>query len=95
MFYPMTRAPRSLELHWSTETGSGDAALPLDFLHGLHVPAVPADRSTQNDVKPQTYWVVCPHELGMLGKRSSRRRAVRSSRVHSDIMEGCHPPAVF
>jgi hypothetical protein len=54
MFYPMTRAPRSLELHWSTETGSGDAALPLDFLHGLHVPAVPADRSTQNDVKPQT-----------------------------------------
>ena len=41
MFYPMVRNPRSLELHWSSETGGGQAALPLDFLHGLHVPAVP------------------------------------------------------
>jgi hypothetical protein len=39
LFYPMLRNPRELELHWSGETRSSQAALPLDFLHGLHVPA--------------------------------------------------------
>lgn len=51
LFYPMVRAPRSLELHWSSESGSGHAALPLDFLHELHVPAVPASASTHKDAK--------------------------------------------
>jgi hypothetical protein len=37
LFFPMVPNPRSLGLHWSTDTGSGEAVLPLDFLHGLHV----------------------------------------------------------
>ncbi len=51
VFYPMVRGPRSLELHWSSESGSGEAALPLDFLHELHVPAVPAGAATHKDAK--------------------------------------------
>ena len=52
VFYPMVRDPRSLELHWSSESGMSQAALPLDFLHGLHVPAVPAGAATLQDAKP-------------------------------------------
>jgi hypothetical protein len=46
VFYPMVRDPRSLELHWSSESGGGQAALPLNFLHGLHVPAASAEQLT-------------------------------------------------
>ncbi len=52
MFYPMVRAPRSLELHWSSDIVSGEAALSLDFLHGLHVPEVPGGVATHTDAKP-------------------------------------------
>ena len=37
LFFPMVPNPRSLGLHWSTATVSGESALPLSFLHGLHV----------------------------------------------------------
>jgi hypothetical protein len=47
MFFPMVRDPHSLDLHWSSETGTGQATLPLDFLHGLHVPATPAGAATR------------------------------------------------
>jgi len=47
MFFPMVRDPHSLDLHWSSETGTGQAALPLDFLHGLHVPATQAGAATR------------------------------------------------
>ncbi len=44
-FFPMVPNPRSLGLHWSDGKDRGDSALPLDFLHGLHlkapVPPVP------------------------------------------------------
>jgi hypothetical protein len=43
VFYPMVRNPSSLELRWSTEAASAQAALPLDFLNGLHVPTAPAE----------------------------------------------------
>jgi hypothetical protein len=43
VFYPMVRSPSSLELRWSSEPSSGQAALPLDFLKGLHVPTAPAE----------------------------------------------------
>jgi hypothetical protein len=43
VFYPMVRNPSSLELRWSSESSSGQAALPLDFLRGLHVPTAPAE----------------------------------------------------
>ena len=52
VFYSMVRNPRSLELHWSSETGNGQVALPLDFLHGLHVPAVPPAAAPRNGAKP-------------------------------------------
>jgi hypothetical protein len=39
LFFPMVPNPRSLDLNWSNESSSGDSVLPLDFLHGLHVPA--------------------------------------------------------
>jgi len=51
VFYPMVRDPRSLELHWSSETGDGQATLLLDFLHGLHVPAAEAGAATRKDAK--------------------------------------------
>jgi hypothetical protein len=51
VFYPMVRNPRSLDLHWSSETGTGQAILLLDFLHGLHVPAAQASAATRNEVK--------------------------------------------
>ena len=51
LFYPMVRNPRSLELYWSSESSSRQAALPLDFLKGLHVPAAPADTTSK---KPST-----------------------------------------
>ena len=38
LFYPMVRNPSSLDLHWSSDSSGGQAALPLDFLTGLHVP---------------------------------------------------------
>ncbi len=43
VFYPMVRNPSTLELRWSSESSSGQAALPLDFLKGLHVPTAPAE----------------------------------------------------
>jgi hypothetical protein len=52
VFYPMVRDPRSLELHWSSETGNGQATLLLDFLHGLHMPDVQASAATRKDAKP-------------------------------------------
>lgn len=39
VFYPMVRSPTALGLHWSTESASGEAALPLEFLRELHVPS--------------------------------------------------------
>jgi len=47
MFFPMVRDPNSLDLHWSSETGTGQATLPLDFLHGLHVPPTQAGAATR------------------------------------------------
>ena len=52
LFFPMVRNPRLLELHWSSESGSTQAALSLDFLKGLHVPPAPADAATKNSSKP-------------------------------------------
>jgi hypothetical protein len=46
VFFPMVRDPHSLDLHWSSEAGTGEAKLPLDFLHGLHVPAPQAGAAT-------------------------------------------------
>jgi hypothetical protein len=43
LFYPMIRSPGALVLRCSTESGSPETALPLDFLSGLHVPAEPAN----------------------------------------------------
>jgi hypothetical protein len=43
VFYPMVRNPSSLELRWTSEPASAQAALPLDFLKGLHVPTAPAE----------------------------------------------------
>jgi len=34
VFYPIVRSPTALGLHWSTESASGEAALPLEFLRG-------------------------------------------------------------
>lgn len=41
VYFPMVRQPRSLQLRWSDDSGSGSAELPLDFLNSLHVPAAP------------------------------------------------------
>jgi hypothetical protein len=43
LFFPMVPNPRSLDLTWSNESGTGDSLLQLDFLRGLHVPAVSGD----------------------------------------------------
>jgi hypothetical protein len=42
LFFPMVPNPRSLNLDWSNDSGSGDSALALDFLHGIHVTAASA-----------------------------------------------------
>jgi hypothetical protein len=47
LFYPMVRNPSSLELGWSSESATGQAVLPLDFLQGLHVPTAPAERAPE------------------------------------------------
>jgi hypothetical protein len=47
LFYPMVRSPDSLTIAWSSEAGSATAALPLEFLHSLHVPAPPADHASK------------------------------------------------
>jgi hypothetical protein len=39
LFFPMVPNPRSLNLNWSNESATGESALPLDFLRGLHVTA--------------------------------------------------------
>jgi hypothetical protein len=36
LFFPMGPNPRSLSLNWATSSASGECALPLDFLRGLH-----------------------------------------------------------
>ena len=36
-FFPMAPSPRTLGLHWTDESGSGEAVLALEFLHGLHL----------------------------------------------------------
>jgi hypothetical protein len=41
------RSPDSLTIAWSSEAGSATAALPLEFLHSLHVPAPPADHASK------------------------------------------------
>lgn len=43
LFFPMIPNPRSLDLHWSTESASVDSVLALDFLSGLHMKAGSAD----------------------------------------------------
>lgn len=42
-YFPMVPSPRSLSLHWSTGTTTGESVLSLDFLKGLHLndPAAP------------------------------------------------------
>jgi hypothetical protein len=47
LFFPMVRDPHFLNLHWSSDTGTGQATLSLDFLHGLHVPATQTDAATR------------------------------------------------
>lgn len=39
LFFPMVPNPRALNLHWSNGIASGELALPLDSVHGLHVQA--------------------------------------------------------
>ena len=52
VFYPMVRAPHSLELNWSIDSASGQAELPLDFLHELHVPTVVEGGAHRKAPKP-------------------------------------------
>jgi len=47
-FFPMVPNPRSLELAWSSAAGAGHAALPLDFLRGLHVTSTIDKANPQN-----------------------------------------------
>ena len=39
LFFPMVPNPRALSLRWSSGTSGGELTLPLDSVHGLHVPA--------------------------------------------------------
>jgi hypothetical protein len=39
LFFPMIRSPAALDLNWRSEAGQVQAALPLEFLRDLHVPA--------------------------------------------------------
>jgi hypothetical protein len=52
LFFPMVPNPRSLDLNWSNESGTGDPVLPLDFLHGLHVTAASGDSATPKTPSP-------------------------------------------
>lgn len=52
LFFPMVPNPRSMDLTWSTEAGTGDSLLPLDFLRGLHVTAVSGDDATAKTPSP-------------------------------------------
>jgi hypothetical protein len=52
LFFPMLPNPRSIDLNWSIESGTGDSVLPLDFLYGLHVPAATAASMTPKTPLP-------------------------------------------
>lgn len=52
LFFPMIPNPRSMDLKWSTDSGTGDSVLPLDFLYGLHVPAATAASMTPKTPSP-------------------------------------------
>ncbi|MDP9010516.1 MAG: DUF1573 domain-containing protein [Pseudomonadota bacterium] len=45
LFFPMVPNPCLLDLNWSDESASGDSALPLDFLGGLHTKSGSEDSS--------------------------------------------------
>ena len=51
-FFPTLRSPMSLDLHWSGESGVGEAVLELDFLKGLHVPAAAGDSAPEKPATP-------------------------------------------
>jgi len=46
-FFPMVPSPRSLALHWTSESGPGDSILALDFLHGIHVKIAAGSAATK------------------------------------------------
>ncbi len=41
LFFPMVPSPRFLSIKWSSAGKEGESALPLDFLHSLHIKAPP------------------------------------------------------
>jgi hypothetical protein len=47
LFFPMIPSPRALAVHWSDDSGRGDATLALDFLHGLHLKTSTANAATR------------------------------------------------
>jgi hypothetical protein len=47
LFFPMVPNPRALSLRWSSGTSGGELTLPLDSVHGLHVP-VPSPAVTSS-----------------------------------------------
>jgi hypothetical protein len=52
LFFPMVPNPRSMDLTWSNESGTGDSLLALDFLRGLHDTALSADVATPKTPSP-------------------------------------------
>ena len=52
LFFPMVPNPRSMDLTWSNESGTGDSLLPLDFLRGLHDTALSGDDTTPKTPSP-------------------------------------------
>jgi hypothetical protein len=52
LFFPMTPNPRTLSLSWSSESGNGDAVLPLEFLRGIHVTADSAQEGRPSTASP-------------------------------------------
>src|ERR1700674_1691672 len=52
LFFPMVPNPRSLDLNWSNESGTGDPVLPLDFLRGIHVTAASGNSTTPKTPSP-------------------------------------------
>jgi hypothetical protein len=52
LFFPMIPNPRSIDVNWSTGSGTGDSVLALDFLYGLHVPAASAANLTPKTPSP-------------------------------------------